>query len=924
MSDWFHTHAHTNHSALDGMRAASAMVAKAAMMGQPAIAFTDHGNMAATVEGYKAAQRNGILFFPGIEAYLADPDHEGELTNDLKRFHVGLLARDLKGYQALVRFTSKTHTRPRFSRFPRCTFLDLIELGKEAGDHLVLTTGCYFGLVQQLLYNEGPDEAKRAIKAYARWFPNTYVEIQNHNITHDDGTTDADMVERLVELAHEVGLPILATQDSHYLDQSEKEAHALMKRMVYGGKEDEFPGDSFHLATDEWVAEHYDAEVWKQAVVSCQDLVDMHELSIPPLDKFKVHMPWMAKNPFEKLRDRVMQIVGSLNGPVPVGANRGKYIARANEELSVIKDTGFADYFLHWDKAMQYARKEGICVEARGSANGCLVLFLLGVTSVDPVKWGCSYERFISRDRIKPPDVDLDIEDGRRDQFVRYLGRTFTTMRIGTWGKIGITIDEVTGEERGSVLVTYLAGLRRECEVEAKASIERRGGKKGDAKGLTYAIFKNRGYDDIKSIEDVRRVSRKDYRALKRMDTMEVFKSYGQHAGGVLLGPDDIELEDYIPTMLVGSSDAVVTQYDMDAVEEFGLLKDDILGQSSLTVMRVCQELMGIANPTDFSWIPDNDKEACKHLRSGGVDNGIFHFEGWTKARGGREMGVKSTKDAIIASALYMPGCVDSGQKDKYISTRRSPRARQQQIEYAQKTHPLVYEVLAETNGVMVFQEHPLQILRKLGMSVADVNITYKILKDSGRGAVERNRARLAQIKDHYNELCNEKGVNGPEELWKAITGFMAYGFNKAHSTGYGIRSYRTAYLKAHYPLEFMTALLKVWAGRKTNKKDREAVYVREARRIGLRILPPDVNLSGASWTMDRKRNAIRRGLLSIKGIGPAGAARISSGAPYADMDDLINRMGGDAGRKNWLSKKIIGGQIKVLKEAGALDCLEE
>lgn len=919
---WGNLHVHSQFSALDGMTAVDKLVAKAALMKQPFLGLTDHGNMAGTVRGYKAAKKHDILFYPGVEAYLADPNWEGELSNETKRFHLGLLAVSLEGYKALVQFVSKTHTRPRFSRFPRCTLADLAELGKQAGQHLILTTGCYFGLAQQRLVNESEEEAKRVIKTYAGLFPNTFVELQHHNIDHGDGWNDDLVQDALVTIASELGLPVLATQDSHYLDQKEKEAHALMKRMVYGGAEDEFPGDSFHLATDEWVAEHYDPGLWSDIERSCQDIVNMHALSIPPLDKFKIHMPSLAKDPDIVLYGLVSKALTEMVGPTVAGPAR-RYWDRLAEELGVITHTKMADYFLHWDQFVKWCRQQKICIEARGSANGSLVCYLLGVTQVDPVKWNVSYERFISRDRIKPPDVDMDIEDVRRDEAIMYLNRNFETMRIGTWGRIGVSIDEDTGQERGSVLVTYLAGLRRECEQEAKDSIERRGGKKGDAKDLTFAIFNNRGYGNIKSMEDVRKISPRDYRALKQITGMDsVYKSYGQHAGGVLLGPDDLDISEYIPTMLVGSSDATVTQFDMDDLEEFGFLKDDILGQSSLTAMRICQELMGRPDPTDFTWIPDNDREACKLLREGRLDTGIFHFEAYTKSKGGREMGIKSTKDAIIASALYMPGCVESGQKDRYVSTRRSPTQRQKQIQTAKNIHPLVWEVLSETNGVMVFQDHPLQILRKLGMSVEDVNVAYKILKDSGKGAVERNRIRLATIKDQFDKLCRDKNVGNSNSLWKSVTGFMAYGFGKAHSTGYGIRSYRTAYLKAHHPLEFMTAMLQVWAGRKTQKKDRELLYVREARRIGLRILPPDVNISGPSWTIDRQRRAIRRGLVSITGIGPVGARDIAAAAPYKDMDDLIERVGGASGYKNWLAKKIVGGRIKALRDAGALESL--
>ena len=357
----------------------------------------------------------------------------------------------------------------------------------------------------------------------------------------------------------------------------------------------------------------------------------------------------------------------------------------------------------------------------------------------------------------------------------------------------------------------------------------------------------------------------------------------------------------------------------MDDVEKLGFLKLDILGQTTLSVMRTCQELVGKDNPTDFTWIPEDDTEACKILREGRTDNGIFHFEGYTKAKGGKSMGIKSTKDAIIATGLFMPGAMNTGQTELYLDRRRNIELRGK-VKYI---HPAFEKALKDTYGTVIFQEQVINIMRGLGMSIDGVNVFFKIVKSSGAGAVEENNKRLDKMREEFNELCLAAGIHDKDvqKAWDSTAGFVSYGFNRAHATGYGLRSYRCAYLKAHYPLEFMAALLQSWAG-----TDKEALYVREARRIGIRILPPDVNISGASWTLDRKYKAIRRGLVSIKGVGVGAADSIASNAPYVSVSDLISKTDTRAvtGGKTYAKDKKLNGVLAKLESAGAFKSLQE
>lgn len=919
-SNYFSAHTHSQFSSLDGMSKVPDLVAKAERMKHPGFGLMDHGNMAGSVQAYKASKKAGIKPYLGSEIYVIDPQVQNweapARGQKVGRFHLGLLSLNEDGYKAMVKFSSLTHTRPRFNRFPRATLSDLAELGMEHGEDIALTTGCFFGLVQQGLVHEGIEAAATRIEMLAEWFPNTFVELQNHNILHheDDGTLpqfaeDDDIVKALAKIAKSLDLPIIATQDSHYTDQREKKAHALMKRMTYGGSDDEFPGDSFHLASADWVAEHYSQKLWDRIEDGFGELLELNTLSIPALDTFKPDVPKITKAPKKVLRRKVRDGLDAYltDHKIPQ-SKHARYWDRVEYELDVINQLGMAEYFLIVIDYVEWCAENEIAIEARGSGNGSLVCFATGITQVDVIAWDTDFERFLSTDRIKPPDIDMDIEDYRRGELLGYLLAKYQAVQIGTWSKLGVSYDEREDTEKGSVLVTWLASKRRECEAFAETRVER----KGDIKAYAAKVFQNK-YGDVKDIRDVKDIDPKEYKALREIAGLDVYRSYGVHAGGVLLSGERTVIEDYIPTMLVASSNTRVTQFDMDDVEEFGLLKMDILGQATLRTMKLAQEMIGVEDPTHFMWIKNDDKEATKILREGRTENGIFHFEGYTKAKGGKEMGIKTTKDAILASALYMPGAMNTGQTAHYIQARKD-RDFRDSIEYI---HPIFEKHLKETHGAYVYQNQVMAILRDMGFDIPSINVFLKVVKDSGAGAMERNAARIGPLKALFDKLWKNHGMDPAlrEETWEALCGFGAYGFNKAHAAGYGIRSYRCAYLKAHYPREFMAALLQTWAGR-----DKEKQYVRETRRMGIRLMPPDINVSKALWTLDKR--GIRKGLLSISGVGEGAANAIAEHAPFTSIEDLIDRVPARAvtGGKKFLAEGEYSGVLKALYDSGALD----
>lgn len=890
-SSFFHAHVHSEFSILDAISSVDSLVEKAYRMGQPAMALTDHGNGAGWVQLYNAGNRHNMPVFPGVEGYLTtEPIEDKRGNGKIDRFHIGMLALNFEGYQHLSNFMSMTHSRPRFNRFPRFDLNDFAEFNSE---DIAVLTGCYFGLVQQTLVNSGYEQAKRIVEMYARLYPNTFVEIQNHNIDHEESEWDDDsLCEALVDIAQEVGLPVMATQDSHYCDSKEKLAHELMKRMVYRGGDgvNEFPGDSFHLASTEWVQERHDPDHWKLSEEGAQQLLDLHDLQIPALDNYKPQIPTVRKNPQRWMEKKVWKALDRFESEGLLAKKRAAYEKRIKHESDIIEYLGQAGYFTLVHLVTEFCNDNGIYVEARGSANGSLICYLLGITSIDPIRYDLLFERFLSRDRKKPPDIDLDIEDVRRSEVLEFLDSRFGAQQIGTFQQLGAR----DNDDKGSLLVSYNSYLRA---------------KLGNDKFIPKY---GKGLDRI---ADVKRVSSADYKGLRSMSKLKVKRSYGVHPAGMLLSGDNMKVDEYVPTMLVASSNTNVTQMDGDDVEEFGFTKMDILGQRTLTTMRRCQELIGVDDPLDFKWIPDNDKPTVRYLSKGRKDNGVFQFEGYAMAQGARSLKIRSTNDCILAGALFRPACIDSGVTQTYIDRRFDPSQRVG-IEYP---HPAFEEVLKKTNGVVLFQEQVLEIMRRLGLDYAGINTFFKIVKDSGKGATERNLERIKDVEKQWEDICARNNIDDPDWAWEYIEGYTKYGFNKSHSAGYGVRSYRVAYLKVHYPLEFMAALLESWAG-----KPKEPIYIREARNMDIRLLAADVNVSGANWTLDPKKGAIRRGLASIKGIGRAAAEEIASNAPYEDIDELIEKNSGRSvsGAPKLKKEGIWSGNLGVLKAAGAFASL--
>ena len=892
---FFHAHAHSEYSVLDGMPKVEDMVRRAVRMRQPALALTDHGNMSGAIELYKHCKAAGIKPFIGEEFYVVKDVKDKEA----KRYHLCILALSEEGYGHLADLTTRSHERDNYHYRPRIDLSMLADISAKGGkDHLAILTGCYFSnLVQMLTWapdGKLMDKGKRKelarviLGTMTKWFPHTFIEIQHHNTKHPNQLDDQTIMELLWQMSGDGFMhDVIVTQDSHYLRHSDQDVHDLMKAMAYRGSDDaSFPGDGYHLATAQWMRSHYvhgsGPQVWDASLESMTKLLDLNTLRLPAIDQYSYYVPHRGKDKW--LRNTCYKALHRYNGPRDNWglAQPEGYKRRLEHELDVIKDVGMAGYFYLIHRGVKYAREEGIYINARGSANGSLVCFLLGITNVDPIQWKLLFERFLSRDRTKPPDIDLDIEHSRREDVVNFFARHYPLVQLGTYMTLG---ENEWG--RGSVLVQFLGWKRR---------------------ALSPERFKA-AYGHVKYIDDL---DDEQAEMLHRLAQYRVRKSAGAHAAGFVVGTKQQPIEKYLPTMLIPSADRQVTQFTMDSVESLGYVKIDLLGQRTLTTIKRCLYHLDRDYDDGLAWIPMDDKATLRELRRGRSETGVFQFEGWAAAKGCRQLGVRSTNDCIKVMALYRPATMNSGYVDMYLDNRRDKTLGNL------PDHPSFKKHLRETWGLAIYQEQVMSILRDLGMPEDRLNQFLSALKMSNDKAV-RAQEIFRKQRDFFIELAQENGMSRDDAIaaWDFLSGFGGYGFNRAHATAYGVLGYQAQYLKTHYPLEYMAAVLETTAG-----TPKEKVYLKEAREMGLTIKAPDVNLSSVTWRIEGE--AIRKGLTSIKGVGSRAAADITMNAPYTDVQDLIDRTKARlvTGGKDWTKKSELKGVMKALQDGGALRSL--
>ena len=887
-------HTHSRYSAKDGLPAVEAVVRRAAELGYPALGLTDHGNMAGSVELYNGCRAAGIEPLPGMEAYVAFDRSHRSVQKDgrpgrIKTHHACLLATSTAGYRNLVRLNN-TAVR-NFNYVP---VLDLGDLAAaaEAGalEGVAMTTGCWFGLVAKQLREGDPSVTLNMLKALQGFFGDRLlVELQNHQII-DDEHDDELHTELMFGLAQQIGAPVILTQDSHYTHREHRRDHDAMKQLLSWNTENPddavFPGDGFHMVDTAWMKKHHEPAIFAAGMEGLDHLLGMAQVRIPELDTFTLTVPDTTGN---GTADEVIESVcrQALKTYLQIGLypeRRAKtYQARLDEELEVITGQGFSGYLLFVAWVTDWMRERDIRWNVRGSAAGSLVCHLLGITHQDPVHWKLDFDRFLSRDYTKPPDIDLDVPSDRRGEIATALKKHFHVTHISNWSRLGVSKDDDEGD-KGSLLVLYKVWAGKT-------------GRDKDAPIPTAVM--NR---------------------LRSLGEHEAYGNYGVHAAGLLVTPDEAAVEK-VPLSWVASSKTLISSYDMESVEKLGLVKLDLLGQISQSALRTMEDLTGIYRED----IPLNDRGTLAMMGSGRT-TGVFQLDGWSARKGCKQLKPRNIHDVIAAMALFRPGAQKSGAAEAYIERRHGREAVPQR-------HPLLMERTKNTFGVIVYQEQVLGILKDLGLAGSEADKAKKAIKASNKGVADA-RATLEQIFAKVRELGAERGMDAAdlEFLGAALQAYADYGFNQAHATAYGIVAYQTAWFRRHHPVAFWGGMLKAYDGH-----IRLPDMVREAVADAVPLLPAHVNHSGASYTVDLERNAIRRGLTSVKqvmeyeggkqrrvGVGPQAAEELAKHAPYTSLSDLGQRVNHFRVKgAKWLAAghppESCGGAIRALALGGAL-----
>ena len=920
MADRFvHLHTHTEYSMLDGASRVDELVEAAAKDGQPALGITDHGNMYGIVPFYKAARRGGIKPILGIEAYMAHEDRRerparrgpvddsgGETSTGQKLYyHLTLLAQNGTGYRNLIQVSSRAFLEGYYHK-PKVDWEVLAE--HSAG--LLVSTGCLGSHVcQALLANDFDAALAHAGRLRDIFGPgNTFVELQDHGIADQQR-----ILPQLLEIARRLGLPLLATNDSHYTHSSDALAHDALLCVQTGSIRSDpnrlsFGGDQHYLKTSEEMRALF-SEL-PEACDSTLDIAERCELEIAFGD---IKIPQFPVPEGFESADSYLSHLTLLGARQRWGDPLADTTAdRLAYELRVIAEMGFSSYFLIvWD-LLRYARSAGIRVgPGRGSAAGCAVSYCLGITSLDPLRYDLLFERFLNPGRRQMPDIDMDFDSRYRDDLIRYAAETYGRDHVAQI----ITFSTIKGRAAVRDAARVLDHPYAVGDRIAKAVPEPIMGrttplwaclKRDDAYGAGYELAGDLRamYTEDAKVREVVDVAL-GLEGLRRQD--------GIHAAAVVISPEP--LTEYLPIQRKPgdrkqAEDApIVTQYDMDVVEELGLLKMDFLGLRTLdvitdTVSHVAR-LRGV--DLDIDELPLDDEHTYDMLQRGDT-TGIFQLESPPVRALLRSLLPSNIDDVSALVALYRPGPM----KDKMHITYADRKMGRSPVEVL---HPAAEEILADTYGLMIYQESMMRIAQQFaGYSLEEAD---NLRKACGK----KIREKMAEEKEKFINGCETTGFGRRvgEQWWNQIEPFADYAFNKSHSYAYGLLAYQTAFLKANYPVEYMAALLTSVR----DKMERLTPYLLDCRLQGIDVMVPDVNESLADFTpvldpSSPDRGRILFGLAAVRNVGAADAAHIiaarSDGAGFADFDDFCDRVDPSV-----LNKRTVASLVR----AGAFDSLD-
>jgi DNA polymerase-3 subunit alpha len=887
MQKFVHLHVHSHYSLLDGLAKIPDLVSRAKELGMDSIALTDHGVLYGAIEFYKTAKKAGIKPILGVEAYIAPHDRFSKETNE-RYYHLVLLCENETGWKNLIRLVTKSNLEG-FYYHPRMD-KDIL---REYHEGLIALSGCLGGEINQTLLAGKFEEAKKIALEYQEIFGknNYFIEIQKH-----PKIPDSEKIEPLIiKLSEETGIPLVATQDLHYLRKEDGKYHEILLAIQTGNKlsDDDrvsFKDEDFSMDSPEEMAEKFahipgnPIERTVEIAARCNVEFELGKVLLPDFQKPE------GKTANEYLRELIRE---GTEKKIPKEQQSEEVKNRLEYETSVIEKTGFADYFLIVQDLIHWAKIHNISVgPGRGSAAGSLVSYVLDITEINPLNYGLIFERFLNPERIQMPDIDIDFADTRRDEVLAYVREKY-------------------GEDRVARIITF-------GTMAARAAIRDAGRAMGYPYTFCDQIAKlipfnptqgmREGWLDesLKKITDLKNIYETNSEAKRLIDAARhlegVARHVSVHACGTVIAKDP--LIERVPLQYAPQEkDIIITQFEMHAVEDLGLLKIDFLGLKNLTIientLRLIKELKEIN--LDISKIPLDDKKTFELLQRGDT-MGVFQFESNGMRRYMKDIKPTELEDLIALVALFRPGPIEL--IPLFIKRKKG----EEKITYL---HPKLEPILKNTYGIGVYQEQMMQIARDCaGYTLPEADTLRKAIGKKIKSLLDEQKEKL--ISGMIKNGINTKTASA---IWELFPPFARYGFNKSHAACYALIGYQTAYLKANYPEEFMAGLLNA----EMDDIERISLLVQEAKQSKIEILGPDVNKSFVDFTPENgsSEQKIRFGLLAIKNVGSEVTKAIIEerlrNGEFKNVEDFLTRI-----KHKDLNKK----SIESLVKSGALDSL--
>ncbi len=889
MKPFVHLHTHSHYSLLDGLSKVDEMVKLAKKFEMPALAITDHGNMHGAIEFYKLAQKEGIKAIIGVEAYIANRTRFDKVAGvDNKRYHLTLLAKNLTGYKNLIKMVSKSHLEGYYYK-PRMD-KDLL---REFHEGIICLSGCLGGELGRAMQQQDYEEGERIAQEYQSIFGagNYFLEIMHHTGIEDI----ANMRRDVITLSKKTGIPLVATQDSHYLHTDDHKAHDTFLAVQTDSTGNDANKFSFGSMDASFISSEQAHEFFKDVPEAVENTLKIAEMCNVEIELGKWVFPNLPIEPgttYEgELRTRTFAGI-----PRRGLTETAELLKRVEYELKVINDKGYAPYFMVVADLLRFAKEKGILTTIRGSVAGSMVTYLNFITNVDPMVYDLPFERFLYPERPSAPDIDMDFADNRREEMIEYVKQKYGADHVAQLGTFGTMMARGAVRDVARALGhPYVLG----DTISKLIPLGSQGFPMTIAHAMELEPELKKMYDTQKDVKEIIDLAQKMEGCVRHVSV---------HAAGVVISPTP--LTDYTPIQFDPKGGKIITQYDMYVIEDVGLLKFDFLGIRNLAILadavHIVQAVQNIA--IDIENVPLEDKKTFSMLAKGET-MGLFQLNGSGMTRFLKELRPSTIHDINAMVALYRPGPMET--IPDYIKRKHNP-------ELVTFLDPRMKTILYASYGVITYQDDVLLIAIHLaGYSWLEVD---KLRKAMGKKIPAEMEAQKTKLLEGFvkNGLSEAKA----QELWLLIEPFAAYGFNKSHAASYGKVAYQTAYMKANFPAEYMTAVLTAESG----DIEEVAAIIDECKRMQIPVLPPDINESVGDFTVLKKktdtreaRDEIRFGLYTIKNLGKEIADAIiaerNAKGPFTSYANFLDRIK----HKN-LNKK----SLEALIKAGAMDTLGE